>query len=169
MDYTAFPEPIRPGWGRIFHGGAITGSHPLRGGVYFDPQIFELPAPLVIVNVNGGELNEQIVAAGAGNVVAVLSRWFGDQPSETIPDDVLVAFANAVTSLLASGMNVYIHCAAGLSRSTYIHAAVRMRALSVTRDEAFAQIARYRPQINPNQGFRDHLLRLQPRLMGTPA
>jgi protein-tyrosine phosphatase len=58
------------------------------------------------------------------------------------------------TALDASPHNqVYIHCMAGISRSSTLLAAYLMRRHNMTADDAIAYIRDARPQIQPNPGF----------------
>lgn len=53
---------------------------------------------------------------------------------------------------------VYVHCAAGVSRSGMVAAAYLMWRDNLTRDEALARLRVARPQIQPNAAFMQRLL-----------
>jgi protein-tyrosine phosphatase len=76
---------------------------------------------------------------------------------------VLIALVDAAIALLAQGINLYVHCQMGISRSTYFNTALYMR-LGMTLKEAVAHIKKHRSVAWPNWGFYDHLQKLEPRL-----
>lgn len=58
---------------------------------------------------------------------------------------------------LQKGENVLVHCAAGISRSATVLAAHLMAKYKITDEEALQTLRAIRPQVNPNQGFRQAL------------
>ncbi len=55
------------------------------------------------------------------------------------------------------GISVYVHCAAGVSRSASIVIAYLMKAFNMSYANAFSQLKACRPIIDPNLGFRKQL------------
>lgn len=58
----------------------------------------------------------------------------------------------------AAGRTVYVHCAAGVSRSGMVVVAYEMKKHGWSRDEALAFVRTRRPITNPNPAFRELLL-----------
>lgn len=146
MDYNQIDvQPLFPGWGVCFQGGAV------------DDTIYKLPAPLVIVNLNRGEVNSNWIR---DSVKGTLSLWIDDNPTACLPDEELLAFVKAGIALLENGMNLYIHCGAGVSRSSYYDIALHMIALKKDYDQAFQYIKERRDVAAPNPGFEAQLRRI---------
>lgn len=144
--------PMFPGWGEVWQGGSV------------DDAIEKMPAPLVIVCMDKGELNEQWINHQV--VQAVLAVWIDDSPDAILPDDTYVALVDSAIALLKNGHNLYVHCAAGVSRASYFDIGLHMRAEKLTFTQAFNLVHSRRPIANPNSGFVAHLQHLESRLMG---
>lgn len=86
------------------------------------------------------------------------------------PDYLMVDFfrkaGNICKTLHEQGFIVWIHCAAGISRSTAVNMAYRMIAKGETVDVALEAIRRVRSFAGPNQHFRSALLDLEEELFG---
>jgi protein-tyrosine phosphatase len=95
----------------------------------------------------------------------VLAVWIEDSPDACLKDGVLLGLVRTIVAWLAAGGDAYIHCAAGVSRSSYMDCAVHMAALKVGFDHALAIIRAQRPVADPNAGFVAHLRRLEPQLL----
>jgi protein-tyrosine phosphatase len=141
---------IRPGWGSIWQGGSP------------DAAVEQLPGPLLIVCMDRGEFNEQFV--DHQNVQAVLAVWIDDAPDAVLPDHTLISLVDTVEGWLRDDCNVYDHCAAGVSRASYMDIAIHMRAGDLSFDDAFALVHSQRPVANPNAGFVAQLRRLESEL-----
>lgn len=68
--------------------------------------------------------------------------------------DPCIAFIN---KHMKQGTSVYVHCAAGVSRSASIVIAYLIKELHMSYDNAFSQLKACRPVIDPNNGFRKQL------------
>ncbi len=68
--------------------------------------------------------------------------------------DPCIAFIN---KHVKQGTSVYVHCAAGVSRSASIVIAYLMKEFNMSYDIAFSQLKACRPVIDPNNGFRKQL------------
>lgn len=136
--------------GTIWQGGSVDAS--------IDAPPFV--GPLLIVCMDRGEANEQWI--DHATVEAVLAVWIDDVPSGCLKDPVLLGLADTVVSWLNDGGNVYVHCAAGISRASYMDIAVHCRALSISAAEALARIKAERPVADPNPGFWAQLQRMFP-------
>lgn len=136
--------------GVIWQGGAV------------DAAISQAPfvGPILIVCMDKGEANEQWI--NHPTVDAVLAVWIDDDPSACLADSTLLNLAGMIQRWCAGGGNVYIHCAAGVSRASYMDVAVHCLALGLSADEALAVIKAQRPVANPNAGFMNQLQRLFP-------
>jgi protein-tyrosine phosphatase len=154
VDFTRIDlNGIRAGWGSIWQGGTA------------DVAVENLPGPLLIVAMDRGEFNEQFI--DHKNVAAVLAVWIDDNPDAVLQDAILIALVDAVEAWVKDGGNVYDHCAAGVSRSSYLDIAVHMRAANLSYDDAFALVHTQRPVISPNSGFQSQLRRMEASLRAT--
>lgn len=177
MDGNLIGTPIEEGWGDIFQSGSLDrgvltllnqGIPPARTWPpvldrLLTPPVAEPVAPTVIVTMDIGEVNESLIDHTM--VAAVFSVWIQDSPDAVLPDHELILWTDTVLLWLSHGYNVLIHCAAGVSRSSYLDCAVQMRGRHVSFDDALAYIKASRPQANPNSGFVEQLRRLEPELM----
>lgn len=118
------------------------------------------PEPILIVCMDKGESNDQWIEHT--NVEAVLSVWIDDSPDACLSDKVLLSLAQTINTWLQCGGNAYLHCAAGVSRASYIDVALHCIALHLSANDALARIKAQRPVANPNSGFLAQLQRLWP-------
>ena len=147
MDFTQIDlEPIRPGWGRVWQGSYVTSD------------IHQIPGPLAIVCMNHHEFNEEWI--DHQRIHAVLSLWIEDTSESTLPDIVIKSAVEAGACFLQNGINLYVHCMAGVSRSTYYTVALYMR-LGMEFGEAMRHVASRRKVAWPNNGFHKHLTELE--------
>lgn len=75
-------------------------------------------------------------------------------------ENILKFFPEAVgfmESAIGEGGKVYVHCIAGISRSSTIVCAYLMKTNKWTADEAIDYVRSRRPVANPNEGFREQL------------
>lgn len=121
--------------------------------------------PVLIICMDAGEANEQWI--NHTNVEGVLAVWIQDDPSACLKDNVLIALADTAVAWLNAGGNVYVHCAAGVSRASYMDIAIHCRALGISAADALTRIRAERPVANPNSGFLAQLERLWPQ--GVPT
>lgn len=148
MDFNKVGDyPLGTNYGTIWQGGAC------------DATIATLPGPLVIVTLDAGELDESFI--DHKNVVAELYIGIDDSPSAVLPQDQLLAHLNVALWYLEHEFNLYIHCAAGISRSSYFNCGLHMLAKGIDFDTALTYVRKYRPQANPNSGFTDQLKNLK--------
>lgn len=148
MDYNKVGDnPLGPNYGIIWQGGSV------------DATIDTLPGPVVVVTLDAGELDESFV--DHKNVVAELYIGIDDSPTACLPQDQLLAHLNVALWYLEHGFNLYIHCAAGVSRSCYFDCGLHMLAKGFDFETALTYIRKFRPQSNPNSGFSDQLRNLR--------
>jgi len=152
MDYNLISSAYSTGMGAIYQGGSV------------DDQIKEIEQPLIIFCMDKGEQNEHYIAHPG--IDGVVSIWIDDSPTAVLPDTCLIAHVAAAISYLRSGYNLYIHCGAGVSRSSYLDIAVHMALMGFTYDQAASYVKSKRPVAQPNPGFEAHLRRLEPQLKG---
>jgi hypothetical protein len=150
MDYSLISN-IVPGGGTIYQGGAV------------DLGIYKIPAPLVLLCMDAGEVNEKWI--DHKTIQGLMAYQIEDSPDACLPDEILIALADAAIAFVRRGVNLYVHCGAGISRSSYADIAIHMRLFKVPYGEAFAMIAKQRPQIAPNPGFIAQLKKLEPTLI----
>lgn len=72
-----------------------------------------------------------------------------------------------ITNHILEGHAVFVHCAAGISRSATLVAAYLMRANKWTAYAALSLIKEKRPCIRPNDGFLEQLLFFEKELLDT--
>lgn len=149
MDYNQI-DVLALGYGTIWQGGAVDAS--------IDQPPFT--GPLLVVCMDRGEDNNQFI--DHATVELVLTVWIDDSPTAYLKDSVLQGLAKMIVAWLSNGGNAYLHCAAGVSRASYIDIAVHCLALGISADAALAQIKAHRPVANPNEGFSGQLKRLWP-------
>lgn len=121
--------------------------------------------PLLIVCMDRGEANEQWIEHKI--VEGVTAVWIDDVPTGCLADNVLKAYATMFTSWLENEGNLYLHCAAGISRASYIDIAVHCVAMTTVAGAPSALsmlelIREHRPIADPNPGFLAQLERLWP-------
>lgn len=131
-----------------------------QGGTV-DNDIDSLDGPLLIICMDQGESNEQWI--NHTTVEAVLAVWIDDSPTACLKDEVLLGLVEAAAGWLNYG-NIYVHCAAGVSRASYFDIALHMKLNNWTFDQAYSEIKSQRPVANPNDGFKAQLQRLSPGL-----
>lgn len=153
MDYNLIDiEPIKPGWGRVYQGGGI--------GL----EIQNIPGPLVIVSLDATLPDRDYV--DRKHVLMLLSIPIEDAADAILPDDAFIASIEAGIDFLSRGINLYVRCLAGVSRSSYYNAGLHMRAMKIDLDASLEYIKRTRPSACPNAGFYAHLKHLEQRLIG---
>jgi hypothetical protein len=90
-----------------------------------------------------------------------LSIYINDTPKSCLPDNELLALVDATCGFLKNGINVFIHCLQGKSRSSYLNCAIHMKMMKMSYDSSLAFIKRYHPVAQPNTGFEAHLNRMK--------
>lgn len=155
MDYSQinYPKPDAD-YGDLYQGGYIDAN---------TPGIHDLPIPLYIITCNHCEPGRGDQWVDGGRIVGNLPVCITDDANGVLSDRELMRVAEIGFNKLTH-TNLYTHCALGLSRSSYINAAILMYMLDISRDEALDIIKQSRPNINPIQPFRDHLERMEPSL-----
>ena len=150
MDYNKIGDfPLNTNWGLIFQGSAV------------DATINTLPTPLFVVTMDAGELDESYIDHVHQVAIAELYVGIDDSPAAILPPNELLAHVHAAIHYLEQGINLYIHCAAGVSRASYFDCALHMVAKGLDFESALAYVRKYRPQANPNSGFSDQLRNLK--------
>ena len=84
-----------------------------------------------------------------------------DSPSEAPTIEWLDMAVEFCKRAMKMGWPVYIHCAAGISRSGMVDVAVQMKTKGLTRDQALSLVRTKRPQTNPNGGFMESLAKYE--------
>ncbi len=74
---------------------------------------------------------------------------------------IIVEVCEIIHKELSIGRPVYVHCAAGISRSTTIIIAYLMKYMNMSYDNAYAYVKDKRIVINPNSGFVKQLRQLE--------
>lgn len=153
MDYNQISDsPVYPGWGLIWQGGGL------------DAEVQSFPGPLILVTLDIGE-DDPVQYVDHNTIHSVLNISIHDTPEAVLPDDVFLSLVDACIAFLKNGINLYIHCGQGVSRSSYLDIGLHMRMLRIPYDEAFSLIKKKRSVIDPNSGFEKHLRSLEKELM----
>jgi hypothetical protein len=88
-----------------------------------------------------------------------VQRWVPIRDAAPAPDlDWLRQQVHFIEEQRAAGRTVYVHCAAGVSRSGMVVVAYEMKKHGWSRDEALAFVRSRRPITNPNPAFLELLL-----------
>ena len=146
MNFTQIDdEPMRPGWGSVWQGNLVDLS--IKNHV---------PGPLAIVCANE-HIDEPWI--DHRQIHAVLS--FRIQEMQPLSDMALMAALDAGVGFLRNGLNLYVHCANGVARSTYYVVGLRMRVLGETAEQAFAHVKAKRPHAVLRPANRDQLMKLE--------
>lgn len=66
--------------------------------------------------------------------------------------------------MLAQNRKIFIHCAAGVSRSASFTIAFLMKKMQLSFQEALEFVRKGRKYVNPNSGFRSQLAQYEERL-----
>jgi protein-tyrosine phosphatase len=78
-----------------------------------------------------------------------------------------------ITKLLANavnnGINVLVHCAAGISRSATLVLAYLITENNMKFDDALKYVRKSRPEVEPNSGFEYRLYQLEDSIFGTDS
>ncbi|CAJ1338315.1 unnamed protein product, partial [Effrenium voratum] len=101
--------------------------------------------------------------AAPGNRVRLLAREHINLP-DVPTTDLSVHFPRIVHFIAGcrhNGHAVYVHCAAGISRSTTSVCAYLMSHLNLTFEQALCFVSQRRPAVCPNDGFQRQLRRFE--------
>ncbi len=160
MDVSLIAKPVNSGWGSVWQGGTAdaAGLANLPGG----------PGQrILLVCLNAGELDDSLINHPL--VEGLLAVSINDDPAACLSDDTYVGLVQAGVAWSADGGDCVIHCAAGISRSSYYDMGFLMIACGLTTDAALALIRAGRPQANPNSGFYKQVKNLESRLLSLSA
>lgn len=155
MDLVRF-EPMQPGWGSTFQSGWVDDMGRFLSTV---------PQPFGTVSLAYDGHYPQSATADLIDTATFLYRHLlHDDERGLLTDVALSRIVDLIAGHLSDGVNVHIHCIADQSRSSYIHAAVWMRARGWTAQEAIDYIASRKSGVREHmQGcFREHLARWKP-------
>lgn len=150
-----------PQCGRLFQGARTT------------QEIIEfLPTPFVIINMATGEVPDvNLVQRHFGMVGNFDAAYFGcydygiaDDEKSAMADDRFLEIVSLALFKLKQQANVHVHCAVGISRSSYLSTAILMAKYQWDYDTALAYLRKYREHATPNPGFERHLRSLTDRL-----
>lgn len=87
----------------------------------------------------------------------IIVSWDIDDVPQQILTPYIYNLVDLIISYLNAGKRVLVYCHMGISRSATLAAAVLMKKLNITSDEAIYLISQKRPIVNPNSGFREQL------------
>jgi predicted protein tyrosine phosphatase len=85
-------------------------------------------------------------------IQGVLHIGIADMENAILPDEVFLALLDAGYALLSRGINLYVHCEAGISRSSYYTVGLYMR-MGKSFQEAIQQVRAKRKDAFPNWRF----------------
>jgi protein-tyrosine phosphatase len=79
------------------------------------------------------------------------------------------AITKLLTNAVNNGVNVLVHCAAGVSRSATLVLAYIMTENNMKFDDALKYVRKNRPEVEPNSGFERRLYQLEDSIFGTDS
>lgn len=97
------------------------------------------------------------------NYFSYLNLKLDDVPSQTLYH-VLEKSFNFILEAIGKGGTVFVHCAAGISRSVSIVIYFIMKSKEVPFEKALEYVKNKRPIANPNQGFTLQLISVSPEV-----
>ena len=155
MFYSLLDQEPLSGFGALYQGAMVT------------EEIWSLPGPLFIVTMNKESadivwVKRQISkeeGRDCSKIQGVLHVGIADMENAVLPDEVFLALIEAGYAMLSRGINLYVHCQQGISRSSYYTVGLYMR-MGMSFQEAIRHVASRRKGAFPNWGFYDHLARL---------
>ena len=125
--------------------------------------IRRLPGPLVICSLqplfHAGQWIDRV------NVFGVLEVPFKDLEGECLADSLYLGTVMACVGYLRAGVNVLVHCQAGISRSSYVTCGILMVVNGWQAARALEHLRAHREGAEPNAGFFQHVKELEPRLL----
>jgi protein-tyrosine phosphatase len=127
---------------------AITSSKPFRDS--FD---------VILTALTEAEVRENKIRDHVGN-----HEWYWFPLDDSADEDISQHFFKShdvIETALKQGKRVYVHCAAGISRSSTLVLAHYMLQNGWTRRQAMEFVAKRRPCIQPNDEFMNDLKRLE--------
>lgn len=149
--------------GRLFQGARTT-----------QEIVDSLPTPFAIINMAIGEESDQTFierrfrlekrVEGAISSGVCFDYGISDNITSSLADEKLIHIVQRVLRLLQSKVNVHIHCAVGISRSSYLSTAVLMALYQWDYDRGLAYLRKFREHATPNKGFETHLRSMTERL-----
>ncbi len=107
---------------------------------------------VVISALTEGEYSDYIVEAADFPSREWHRFVIDDEETEKI-SDIFAATYKIINDAVAANKKIFVHCAAGVSRSATIVIAYFMLKNRWSYKEAFAFVKEKRPRINPNAGF----------------
>lgn len=143
-------NPIKPGWGLIYQ------------GVYADSWLKMLPGKFMIVQMNTDTEDSRLI--DQKKICSVINIRIEDWHGAALKDDAYLALIMSIIAYLKQGISVYIHCSAGVSRSSYVTLGVLMASIGWDYDKTIAFLRIHRPCAEPNEGFVKHLRLLEGKL-----
>jgi len=129
-----------------------------------------------------GNNKHYLKSQGITHVLSVLNDYQPTYPEdfkykiisiEDVPGSNIKDYFNEaiefINSAVESNGRVFVHCAAGISRSSTIVIAYMMKTEQLTFKKAFKLVQSRRPVIAPNYGFKDQLLLWEKELVDQKA
>jgi hypothetical protein len=145
---------LSPGFGALYQGGwADSGD------------LLAIAGPMWLVNLcdDDGFDDDSRFVDGV-HVLGCLPASIPDTGAGVMADDAYLTLLDRVRTLLRSGVNVYVHCLAGWSRSSYVTVGLFMVERDLSYDDALARVRQRHAMARPNPHFEAHLRRIEPRL-----
>ena len=125
----------------------------IEDGLYQGGMLGRVPSEInAIINLRS-EVNDKL---DPGQVRAYV--WLPIDDVDFWPGDTwLDTAADILASLRYFGLNVLVHCAAGISRASMVVCGYLIRHRGMTFDQAMEYICKHRPVACPNPTFTEHL------------
>lgn len=144
---------------------------------HYDPEIDKITDKVFLGNEEASRRIHVLKALGITNILVAgrgLAKHYPNdfeykclEIDDFFLEDISVFFEESFKFIEGSKGNVYVHCAAGVSRSATIVISYLMRKNNEKYEDVFEFVKERRPSIGPNEGFVKQLRALENQLKNT--
>lgn len=141
------PAPFPQGYGRLWQGPSPRHSGSIPGEVGH--------CAVICLTSTDVTFGRELLDGGA--IADFIHYDLADDAIETIPTDTLISMVDRALAHLSAGTDLYVHCWAGISRSSYFSIALLMRHFDWSFPEALEFVEAHRRCADPNPTLKRHL------------